>query len=114
MPGDSAPRRRFRRRTVRVRVDYQSRDGAHCDVATTLGAGGLFIESRDPLPEGTRLTLRFRLPEGGVVHEFEGRVAWRHRADGTRADPRPAGMGIAFSRAAATGQLARELEALDD
>ena len=32
-------RRRYRRQTVRVLVDYHSEHGARCDYATTLGAG---------------------------------------------------------------------------
>jgi len=39
------PTRRFRRRTVRIEVDYQSPEGGLLrEYATTLGAGGLFIE----------------------------------------------------------------------
>ena len=34
--------RRFRRRAVRVLVDFQSSAGIRCEYATILGAGGLF------------------------------------------------------------------------
>jgi hypothetical protein len=45
--------RRHRRQTVRILVDYLSDRGVGCDYATTLGAGGLFIECEEPLPMGS-------------------------------------------------------------
>jgi Tfp pilus assembly protein PilZ len=103
-------RRRFRRRTVRVLVDYVAPDGLRCEYATTLGAGGLFIESEDPLPPGSLIKMRFRLPSSGHLHEIESRVVWAHasRADSGAQAP---GMGIVFTNAGATAELARELEA---
>jgi len=53
MSEPSPQRRRFRRRTVRVLVEYLSDAGLCRETATTLGAGGLFIESQQPLPKGT-------------------------------------------------------------
>jgi Tfp pilus assembly protein PilZ len=85
-------------------------DGVRCEYATTLGAGGLFIESEDPLPPGSILKVRFRLPSSGGVHEIESRVAWAHAAGG-QPGPRAPGMGIVFTNAAATAELGRELDA---
>ena len=59
-------RRRFKRRTVRVLVDYAGPEGACFDYATTLGPGGLFIETETPLAAGTPLKVRFRLNAGGA------------------------------------------------
>ena len=105
-------RRRFRRRTVRVLVDYVAPDGVRCEYATTLGAGGLFIESEDPLAPGSIFKVRFRLPSSGRIHEIESRVAWSH-APGAEASAQAPGMGIVFTNAAATADLARELEEAD-
>jgi uncharacterized protein (TIGR02266 family) len=101
-------RRRFRRRTVRLLVDFVAGAGVRCEYATTLGAGGLFIETEEPLPPGTPLKVRFRLPGADRLHEIEARVAWRQAAsaDATRAP----GMGVEFTDAVATATLARELE----
>ena len=102
--------RRFRRSTLRVLVDYEWNDSPRSDYATTLGAGGLFIETGTPLPEATRFTARFRLPGGDCLHEIEARVAW------TRAIAKPAesvhapGMGVEFVDSVAASRLARELE----
>ena len=86
--------RRHRRRTVRILVDYSSASGVHCEYATTLGAGGLFIETEQPLPRGTSLKVRFRLPGGEGVHEIEGRVAWAHTPRAGEPGGRSPGMGM--------------------
>lgn len=107
--------RRFRRRLVRVLVDFHAGGVPRCEYATTLGAGGLFIETEAPLVLGSALRLRFRLPGGASLHAIEGRVTWQHRAEGAGAgEARPSGMGIAFTDAAAAARLARELEQLQD
>jgi len=104
--------RRFRRRTLRVFVEYLCETGLCCDPATTLGAGGLFVETESPQREGTPLKLRFRLPGSGITHEIEGRVAWARRPGS--ADQHASGMGIEFTDRAASAELARELAALDE
>ncbi len=103
--------RRHRRRTVRVSVEFSAGGAFRCAIATTLGAGGLFIQTESPLAKGTPLQMRFRLPGGRLLHEIEGRVAWSHR-DG-EGDPRPAGMGVQFKNPFASSRLAGELEQLD-
>jgi uncharacterized protein (TIGR02266 family) len=111
MRAASGPRR-FRRLAVRVLVDYRGPAGVRCDYATTLGGGGLFIESEDPLPEGTGLALRLRLPRGGTLHELEGRVVWCHRPGPGGDASRPPGMGVALARTPSSARLAREIEEL--
>ncbi|MDH3525428.1 MAG: TIGR02266 family protein [Acidobacteriota bacterium] len=103
--------RRYRRRTVRVRVDYVSDTGAHRDTATTLGAGGVFVHTDRPLPRGTSLALRFRLPGGDRVHEIQGCVVWCRPASDAAAYA--AGMGIRFTNPVAAAVLARDLRNLD-
>jgi uncharacterized protein (TIGR02266 family) len=104
------PTRRYRRRTVRVMVEYLSDAGLCTDPATTLGAGGLFIETEAPLAEGSALKIRFQLPGSDQSHEIEGRVVWRRRpAD---VGGHASGMGIEFTDRTASTQLARELERL--
>jgi uncharacterized protein (TIGR02266 family) len=104
--------RRYRRRTVRVCVEYVGADGPQRAVATTLGAGGMFIATDEPLPEHTLLALRFRLEDGGALHEIEGRVVWTNQPEDAHAHTR--GMGIEFGNPAARALLARELEGLCD
>jgi Tfp pilus assembly protein PilZ len=94
------PKRRYRRRTVRIAVEYLSGTGLRCERATTLGAGGLFIETDSPETAGSLLKLRFQLSEAGAHHEIEGRVVWSK--------------GVRNGDASATARaLAVELENLD-
>jgi Tfp pilus assembly protein PilZ len=109
--GASRPKRRYRRRTVRITVEYLSDTGLHCERATTLGAGGLFIETESPVAAGSLLKLRFRLSETGVHHEIEGRVIWSRGIWNN--DAGNTGMGIEFLNRAAANALAVELENLD-
>jgi uncharacterized protein (TIGR02266 family) len=109
--GTAPQARRYKRRTVRVMVDYVSSTGVCCEIATTLGAGGMFIETDSPLRKGTMLKLRFTLPGRAGIHEIEGRVAWAHvPVPGTA---RVSGMGVEFRDRAAIAQLTRELQSLD-
>lgn len=104
--------RRHRRQTVRVLVDYRSDQGVHCDYATTLGAGGLFIECEQPLAVGTILKLRFRLPHSEDLHDLEGRVTWNRDSKAGDRSVAP-GMGVQFTQPGATAPLARELDHLE-
>jgi uncharacterized protein (TIGR02266 family) len=105
-------RRRFRRMTVRLLVDFATSAGPRCEYATTLGAGGLFIESEEPLRPGTPFKVRFRLPGRELLHVIESRVAWWQPPG---ADPsRAPGMGVEFTDSVAISQLARELDKWSD
>ena len=104
--------RRFRRRTVRILVDYLAADGVRCEYATTLGAGGLFIETESASPPDSQLKLRFRLAEDLSLHEIEGRVVWVRPADVDGRAQSP-GMGLQFTDSVGCSALARELEDLD-
>ncbi|MBW2240832.1 MAG: PilZ domain-containing protein [Deltaproteobacteria bacterium] len=105
--------RRFRRKTMRVMVDYVSDGRACCEYATTLGAGGMFIQSESPLPKGSLLKVRFRLSEDpSDLIEMEARVVWSQppSADDVRRDP---GMGVQFTDKPAIADLAHRLDRLD-
>lgn len=103
--------RRYRRRTLHLSVEFLCRDGLRRETATTLGAGGLYIATDDPLPARESLRLRFQLPGSQQLHEIEGRVVWRKRPEDP-GDYTP-GMGIEFTDRAAADRLARELDALE-
>ncbi len=107
--------RKHRRATVRILVDYQAHGGIHCDYATTLGAGGMFLETDLVMARGDTVKLRFRIPGGDLLHELEARVMWHHAA---RPEPngnlRTPGVGLQFSDPSTTAALARELEDFSD
>ncbi len=105
------PERRYRRRTVRILVEFRSDTGLQRETATTLGAGGLFIETDAPVAEGSLLKLRFQVSETGAHHEIEGRVAWsKGIVDGMVGAP---GMGVEFVDRSACKRLAVELNNLE-
>jgi uncharacterized protein (TIGR02266 family) len=98
-----------------VLVDFQADGAPRCEYATTLGAGGLFIETETPLAPGAPLRVRFRLPGGTQLHAIDALVTWRNRLEECAADDaRPLGMGVTFTNAAAAAELALELEQLSD
>lgn len=101
------PQRRYRRCTVRIEVEWSTDRQDGKDRATTLGAGGLFIETERALRPGTALAVRFRVSEGGDLHEIQGRVVWSRPAGA-----HPGGMGIEFTDREAAVPLAIELERL--
>jgi len=103
-------RRRYRRQTVRVLVEYVSDAGVCCDTATTLGAGGMFIQTDTPLPVDSTIKLSFQIPGGSLRHEFEGRVVWANRL--SPGSSGAAGMGIGWSDPRASQRLAHEIERL--
>jgi hypothetical protein len=103
--------RRFRRRTARIRVEFLSGSGSRCEPATTLGAGGLFIQTDTPCRKGAILQLRFQLSDQGKAHDIEGRVVWSNCV-GPDTVGAP-GMGIEFTDRNATRDLAQELESSD-
>ena len=102
--------RKHRRRTVGVLVEYSSDAGHNRDTATTLGAGGLFIETETPLAKGDRVKLRFQLPGQDDEHSIEGRVVWARRPVETGIHA--PGMGIEFTDPAASARLARALDGM--
>ena len=108
---ESRPRRRYRRRTVRIEIEYDCEAGPDRGSATTLGAGGLFIPTEKPLAKGSRLQLRFALPGSQRLHDIAGRVVWSNPAGGSA--PHAHGMGIEFTDRYAAGLLALDLEAMD-
>ena len=101
--------RRYRRQTLRIMVDYVWKGRVCCDYATTLGAGGMFLETEEKLAPGDVVKARFRLPRGEALHELEGKVVWcRETVDPRRAST--GGAGIKFVDAASVARLARDLE----
>lgn len=104
------PERRHRRLTVRIRTEISFGAQRRDATATTLGGGGLFVETPEPLPRLTPLALRFRLSAAGPLHSVPGRVVFCHAP--TDGIGRKAGMGIEFTDSEATARVAAELEGL--
>jgi len=85
-------RRKTRRAPLVVRVAYSTIDALFSEFTRNVNEGGLFIETDNPPPTDTRVSLQFKLPGSDVPIQARGRVAWV-QAPGT---DEPAGMGVEF------------------
>ncbi len=83
-----------KRLPIRVLVEYESAEDFLIDYTANVSVGGMFIQTDDPLPVGTRFRLRFKVPEHDKLIETFGEVRWSVGPD--EAGPMRPGMGIQF------------------
>ena len=92
----AANRRLVERVLVDLEVDYASDDTYLYAYARNISALGIFLQTRDPQPRGTRLNLRFVLPGSAERIQVEGVVRWVNPyRPGDRDNLNP-GMGVEF------------------
>ena len=91
-------RRIHERVLVDIEVDYKADDTFLFAYITDISAMGIFVQTNNPEPRGTRLNLCFRLPSqlGGQPMELEGEVIWVNQPRPGDSDGRNPGMGIKF------------------
>lgn len=87
-------KRRAARLHHEIPVAYRSVGTFLTDWATNISHGGLFINTRQPLPVGTAVRILIQLPGSPFPHDLQGRVT-RVAPFGNRANQVP-GMGIEF------------------
>ena len=92
---DTAERRNNSRLPLRILVEYDSSEDFLIDYTANMSIGGMFIQTGEPLPVGTRFRLRFRIPGREEPVDTEGEVCWLLGRD--EAGPMHPGMGIRFS-----------------
>jgi uncharacterized protein (TIGR02266 family) len=98
---------------ILLKVEYREPSELLSDYLTSLGGGGLFINTSFPFAIGDRLSFSISFPGLLEQHEFEGVVRWR-RAPGPDTPAEEAGLGVEFlvADAATRGRLAALLESL--
>jgi hypothetical protein len=86
---------RARRLKKRLAVNYSTADGAlpRSGCTLDLSPGGLFLNSRTQLPEGSHVIARISLPTGGTA-EIHGIVAWSRRTPHAYDATARGGMGL--------------------
>ena len=89
-----ANKRKAERLENELPVAYRSVDGFITDWVTNISKGGLFINSRTPLPVGTLVRLIIQLPDTPFPFELKGRVVRVCEFD--NATNEVPGMGIEF------------------
>ena len=101
--------RDYLRVPLKIKIDYFKDPGVFLyDYSKNLGRGGIFIESEDPMPAGTEITLIFTLPSQSSAIEVKGKVAWTHQREKNKPFSGVPGMGIQF-----INQDGQHKEALD-
>ncbi len=85
-------RRRSMRTQFLVRVDYSTVDEMFSEFTRDINEGGLFIETDQPRPTGTIVSMQFNLPGGDEPIRTQGMVV--RISDGE--DGQTPGMGIEF------------------
>ena len=91
-PDDAGAEQRQHSRTV-INQAFETIDEFISEYVTNISQGGVFIRSKNPLPVGTRVTLKFSvILEDFETIEGEGEVI---RVENT---PGETGMGVAFTR----------------
>lgn len=92
---DNFNRRSSMRVSVGVPISYRAGPTIAGAVTLDVGKGGLGIRTMSPLPKGTAVQLKFRLPGASGEIDAAGRVAWSDRK---------VGMGVQFEKISATDQ----------
>ena len=92
---DSFNRRMSARMVIGVPVTYRSGDTLAGAVTLDIGKGGLAIRTMNPLPKGSPIQVRFKLPGMSAEIDAAGQVAWSDRK---------VGMGVQFERVSANHQ----------
>jgi hypothetical protein len=89
-------RRKYPRHPIVIEIHYQSDSPVICARLADLSEGGMFVDTVNPLPPGTEVKFRFRLPSKADEPPLVGigRVAWNQPT---------VGMGIEFVRFGADG-----------
>lgn len=80
---------------INLLVDYRSGGTYLFDFCKDLGTGGVFIESKTPLPQGAPIELTFTLPDSKETLKAKGQVIWSQPAVPGR-DDLNCGMGVQF------------------
>src|SRR5574338_794167 len=88
-------KRRATRLHHEIPVAYRTVGSFLSDWATNISQGGLFINTRAPLPVGTAVRILIQLPGANLPHCLDGRVTRVSEFD-NRANLVP-GMGIEFT-----------------
>jgi uncharacterized protein (TIGR02266 family) len=82
---------------ARLRVQYgENSQQLLTDYSINLSTGGLFIETENPLPVDTPLTVDFILPVNNRQIRCAARVAWVNHPELLRKTDLPSGMGLQF------------------
>ena len=81
------------RLAINLRITFQETGDPVNSYILNLSSGGIFIDTDDPPPIDSTLSLLFHLPDDHEPMSLEGRVVWIKQT----ANACPSGMGIEFT-----------------
>lgn len=81
---------------IQLLVDYKSNGNYLFDFCKDLGTGGIFIETNNPLNQGSNVDLTFTIPDSKETLHAVGTVIWVQQPVVGRQDLTP-GMGVQFA-----------------
>ena len=98
-----AENRQYQRAPLRLQLNYRHATGGNflLENSTNISDGGIFIETKHPLPPGAHLVIRFQPPGGENDIELSGEVMWVNSYEEGGENPNP-GMGIRFENLSAS------------
>ena len=80
-------------------IDYRGRPVLSASFVTNISAHGVFVRTISPLPTGTEVLIRFRLPDSTVDLTATTLVRWSSAGSADSPDPtNPIGMGLEFTK----------------
>jgi uncharacterized protein (TIGR02266 family) len=94
---DNFNRRDSPRVGLGIRISYRFDNTIAAALTLNISKGGLAVRTMSPLPQGSKLRARFRLPGAKSEIEAESRVSWTDRR---------IGMGLQFEKVAPADQAA--------
>ena len=92
----SEGKRKYLRLKTQIQVDYTLDDEVELLYSTNISIGGLFLETINPFTFGTKLLLRFNLPDSEKIIEIVGEVVYSVEEIFDVDDWDLPGMGIRF------------------
>ncbi len=96
MSGEAYPlRREYDRIPITLEVNYNTELDFLNSYTRNISAGGMFIRTIYPLPEGTELNIKFAIPEIKADFSLVAKVVWAAKPE-NGSDQEESGMGINF------------------
>lgn len=96
MSGEAYPlNRKYDRVAITLEVNYNTEMDFLNSYTRNISAGGMFIRTIYPLPEGTELNMKFAIPEIKADFSVVAKVVWAAKPE-SGSDPEESGMGINF------------------
>jgi type IV pilus assembly protein PilZ len=89
---------------IELQLDYQRLNTFFADYVKNISRGGTFINTRKPLPVGTRFVFVLGVPRFKQPLRFNGKVMWVTQVDDS-SKANPPGMGIEIHYATANDKL---------